>query len=104
MNNLGIDSLSIGISASGMSEYKEALKAELLVATKTKLEEERNNIMNIINTGWQGVARNRFDDQLKKMCDEIGNDLEAEYKDLEARLDELEAFYFNQDKSLLEDR
>ncbi len=104
MNDLSIDSLSIGISSSGMAEYKEALKADLLVATKTKLEEERNNIMNVINTGWQGVARDRFENQLKKMCDDIGNDLEAEYKDLEARLDELEAFYFNQDKSLLEDR
>lgn len=104
MNDLGIDSLSIGVSATGMSEYKEALKADLLVATKTKLEEERNNIMNVINTGWQGVARNRFENQLKKMCDDIGTDLEAEYKDLEARLDELETFYFNQDQSLLEDR
>ena len=103
MNDLSIDSLSIGISTSGMSEYKEALKADLLVATKTKLEEERNNIMNVINTGWQGVARDRFDNQLKKMCDDIGNDLEAEYKDLEARLDELEAFYFNHDKRLLDD-
>ena len=33
MNDLSIDSLSIGISTSGMSEYKEALKADLLVAT-----------------------------------------------------------------------
>ncbi len=104
MDNLGIDSLSIGISSSGMSEYKEALRADLLLSTQTKLEEEKNNILNVINTGWQGVARDRFEKQLTDECTRIGEDLEKEYKDLDARLSELENFYFEQDKSLLEDR
>ncbi len=81
MDNLGIDSLSIGISSSGMTEYKEALKADLLLSTKAKLEEERTNIINSINTGWQGVARDRFEKQLTDECNKISEDLEKEYQD-----------------------
>ena len=98
-----VDSLSIGVSSDGMANYKEELRAELLTQTVEKLDEEYNNIMNVINTGWQGVARDRFDNQFRAMCDAIGADLTAEYVDLEARLDELQAFYFDQDQKLIEE-
>lgn len=102
-DNLGLDALDIGISANGMLEYQENLKATLLTETKTKLMEEYENVMAVINTGWQGVSRDRFDAQLKTMCETIGADLDAEYADLEARLAELQAFYFEQDQALIEE-
>lgn len=99
--NLGIDSFSIGVSARGMGEYAEALKADLLVTTQEKLEEEKNNILASINQGWQGVARDRFQKQLEDACTQIGDDLVKEYNDLAARLVELQQFYFEQDKTLI---
>ncbi len=101
--DLGMDSLSIGVSVNGMAEYKVNLKAELLTNVVDKIDEEYENIMNVINSGWQGVARDRFDAQFKAQCVAIGADLTAEYMDLEARLDELQAFYFEQDQALIEE-
>lgn len=101
--DLGIDSLSIGVSTSGMESYQADLRAELLTDTVNKLQEEYQNIMNVINTGWQGVARDRFDTQFQNTCEKIGEDLTAEYNDLEARLAELQAFYFDQDQNLIEE-
>lgn len=102
-DNLDLSALDIGISATGMDEYQENLKAKLLTETKTKLMEEYENIMTSINTGWQGVSRDRFDAQLKAMCETIGADLDAEYADLASRLAELQAFYFEQDQALIEE-
>lgn len=101
MDNLGMDSLSIGVSTSGMDTYREQLKADLLDKTVEKLNAELDAILQVINTGWQGVARDRFEKQLRDMCDKIGADLSAEYADLSARLDELQAFYFEQDQKLI---
>lgn len=102
-DNLGLDALDIGISTTGMTEYQENLKAILLTETKNKLMEEYENVMSVINTGWQGVSRDRFDTQFKTMCEKIGADLFMEYNDLEARLSELQAFYFEQDQALIEE-
>ena len=101
--NLDLSALDIGISSSGMDEYKQNLKATLLTETTTKLMEEYENVMAVINTGWQGVSRDRFDTQFKTMCETIGADLDAEYADLEARFAELQAFYFEQDRALIEE-
>lgn len=101
--DLGIDSLSIGISAEGMNSYKERLKVDLLDNAVKQIEQAYTDITTEINKGWQGVARERFEQQFKTMCENISADLSAEYADLSARLDELQSFYFEQDINLIEE-
>lgn len=101
--DLGIDALSIGVSASGMEAYKERLKVELLDDAVKQIEQAYTDVMTEVNKGWQGVARDRFEQQFKTMCENISADLSAEYADLSARLEELQAFYFEQDLNLIEE-
>lgn len=101
--DLGIDSLSIGVSSEGMTAYKEKLKVDLLDKAVEQIEQAYSDVMTEVNKGWQGVARDRFEQQFKTMCENISADLAAEYADLSARLDELQAYYFEQDLNLIEE-
>ena len=100
-DNLDLSALDIGVSKEGMSQYMEELKASLLVSVTEKLNEEVENMMTVINTGWQGVSRDRFETKLRDVCAKINTDLSAEYYDLQRRLDELMLFYYNQDNALI---
>ncbi len=102
-DKLDLSALDIGISSTGMAQYREDLRASLLVSTTDKLNEEVENILSVIDSGWQGVSRDRFERQLRNMCELMGEDLRKEYDDLEARLTELESFYYEQDLKLIEE-
>ena len=97
--NLGIEDLSIGISSKGLDSYLDTIKAEYL--EKVSIDTEVDAIIQVINTGWQGKSRDTFEKQLNQMADDIKADLKKEYKDLENRFKELEAFYFEQDNTLM---
>lgn len=101
--SLGINDLDIGISSEGMSTYKENLKTHLLDNTISELNTSYTEIMKVINLGWQGVARDRFDQKFNDTCKQIGEDLSAEYTDLCARLDEIQAYYYEQDLKLIDE-
>lgn len=99
MASLDIQDLTIGISAKGMDDYKEELKASLLKTSKDKI----NNIADIetaINGGWQGISKDNFLKQFAAVRESICNDLDTEYKDLEFRLTQVEQAYFSIDKDL----
>lgn len=100
--NLGIADLSIGISASGMESYKEALKAELLISSKEKI----NNFAEVeaaLNRGWQGAALDKFKVQFQTTATKICEDLDKEYQDLDNRLTDIQSAYFNADNNIIQD-
>lgn len=100
--NLGIDSLSTGISSIGMENYLETLKANLITSTVEKL----NNITEIetaIDAGWQGVAKERFMTQFETLRQSVSTDLEKEYQNLVNRLNELEEQYFQADINMIDE-
>lgn len=100
-NNLQMGDLTIGVSKAGMDSYIENLKLEIITNTIQKMD----NIQAIeaaINKGWQGESRDKFLTLFKKQRDLIKEDLKKEYKDLEFRLQELEASYYKQDKEMLD--
>lgn len=101
-NNLGISELTIGINSTGMEEYKEQLRTDLLQTSKDKINSV-DAIVSAINNGWQGVSRDRFlkqfDDVRQKICD----DLDKEYADLENRLTDLQSAYYAADQNLIQE-
>lgn len=98
--NLGIDSLTIGVSHAGMDAYRDALKLEILQTTK-ELIDDFSDVETSINNCWQGVSRDRFLNVFQQTREQIKNDLDAEYNDLDARLSELEYAYYQQDSNMM---
>ena len=100
-NNVGIDDLTIGISAAGMEEYKKNLKAYLLTQSVDKIN-DTSTLEAAINNGWQGASRDVFMEKFNQMRESIVNDLSKEFDDLSARLEELEEDYFAQDNKMID--
>ena len=95
--NLGIESLTTGVSKAGLDKYLEDLRtATLLVVSK-----EINNcddVISAINNCWQGESRDRFLEAFKLMRQEIGNDINWEFRNLEEKLNSLFIAMYNVDK------
>lgn len=99
MSNIGIEDLDIGISKRGMDEYKKSLKTIVLKNTGDKLD-DADQLIEAIKAMWQGESCEAFLKDFKTARNNMKKDLEAEYEDLEARLNELEGNYFEQDRRL----
>ena len=100
-SDTGISDLTVGISKSGMEAYIQQLKADLLDTSVEKIN-DTSNMLNAINSGWQGASRDNFISDFNAAREAIANDLIAEYNDLAARLQELQDNYFKQDSELYE--
>lgn len=98
--NLGIDSLTIGVSHAGMDAYRDELKMAVIQETK-ELIDDYADVESAINSCWQGISRDRFLEAFKTTREQIKNDLDAEYNDLDARLNELEYMYYQQDSNMM---
>ena len=98
--NLGIDSLTVGIDKKGMINYREHLRIEVIKNTQEKID-DYSGVVNAITDCWQGESRDRFLRSFRDMRERIKNDLEQEYNDLEARLKDLENMYFKQDQNMI---
>lgn len=96
-----LEELDLGVSKGGMDAYKDALQAKLLQGAATRIDDLYNEISDVVDTGWVGTSKDRFMAQLKTICEDIKLDLHAEYDDLSARLDEVVAFYVNEDTAII---
>ena len=96
-----LEELDLGVSKSGMDAYKDALQAKLLQGAADKIDELYQAISGVVDTGWVGTSKVRFMKQLETICTDIKTDLAAEYEDLSARLDEVVAFYVNEDTAII---
>ena len=99
-HDLGIGDLSIGVDSKGMAQYISDLKAEILKTVGTAIDDV-NDVTTAINSCWQGKSKETFLKDFAKTRELIKDDLEKEYKDLKARLQELESFYFEQDQKMM---
>lgn len=102
-NNTGVDiaDMTQGVSKAGMQTYIDSLKISLLDEVKSKLEDV-GAIQTAVDAGWQGKSRDKFFEMFEKSINEIEDDLEAEFKDLNGRLNELANNYYSQDNDLLQ--
>lgn len=100
--NMTIDTMTQGVDHAGMETYREALKAEVLENTRTLINDV-DEVESSINSAWQGVSRDRFLNDFSKSRESISTDLEAEYRNLEARLNELEYMYYQQDQNMIDE-
>lgn len=101
-NSLGISDLTIGISSNGMEEYKEKLKIDLLQTSKDLINDV-DSVITAINSGWQGVSRDKFLSQFAEARQKICDDLDKEYQDLENRLTDIQSAYYIADQNLIEE-
>lgn len=97
---LAIADMTTGVDVKGLSTYKETLRAKVLTAVSIKINDV-SAIESALNSAWQGESRDAFDALFKEKREAIIADLEAEYRDIENRLDELANDYLSQDKALL---
>lgn len=100
-SNMDIGDMTEGISAKGMEEYIESLKAYLLVET-TKIINDTSALESAINAGWQGQSRDKFIEKFNEARSAISDDLKKEFKDLNNRLAELQINYFAQDSKMID--
>ena len=98
-SDLSIEDLTTGISKSGMEQFQEDIKINILVNISEKIEDVAE-LEAAINAGWQGASRDRFLKDFKEVRKAIIADLKEEYKDVEARLEEVKNNYFRQDNNL----
>ncbi len=101
MGKIGIEDLDIAISETGIEDYMDQLKIEILDDMETALEAERDAIIEKVSAGWIGKSEEAFEKQLKEEIESIEEDLKEEYKDLKARLKDLANFYYNQDEKMM---
>ena len=100
--NMDFEGVSVGISRAGMAKYIENLHANVLLKVEEKLR-ATEPVTQALNECWQGASRDKFLTKFGKTIDDVVEDLEEEYKDLIARLRELQHHYFEQDNKMLED-
>lgn len=100
--NATIGDLSIAVDKNGMEAYRGNLRVKLIVECETKLD-DTEALVTAINAGWQGISRDKFLKALNKEIEDVKNDLEREYQDLNNRLIELESYYYKQDQEMVID-
>ncbi|MBE6155825.1 MAG: hypothetical protein E7164_03605 [Firmicutes bacterium] len=97
---LGIGDLTIGVSTTGLENYKAGLKAELLTTVEEKIN-DYSAVKSALDKGWQGVSRDNFERQFENMRKQVIEDLRLEYANIEARIEELANKYIRQDQSMI---
>ena len=100
MAGLSIGDITLGVSHKGMHQWREDLKAELLSTSKSKIR-DAGGVEKEIAAGWQGKSEEKFMKDFEKAREMICDDLDKEYKNLKARLEEVEDSYFDIDKKLM---
>ena len=94
--------LDIGMSTAGVANYLEELKANVLERAKQALRGDKlDSVVKAINANWQGNSRDKFLTDLNQAITHISEDLDAEYADLLARLEEIQNNYLKQDNNLM---
>ena len=99
---LGIGDLTIGVSTTGLETYKASLKASLLNTVAEKIQ-DYSDVKSALDKGWQGASRDAFETRFENMRTKVIEDLQAEYRNLEARIEELAYNYIQQDKNMIVD-
>ena len=100
-SELGIGEMTTGMSASGMEQYLENIKAEILTSVTEKLDTARDEIIKSLKTAWVGQSEQRFETLLTDAVEDVKTELNAEYNALASRINELENNYFNQENALI---
>ena len=96
----GSSNLTVGFSVSGMEAYKDELRLHMLEEAKQQLSDYDLMKQELIRA-WQGQARDRFIEEFDRSVEDVKNALDVEFKDLEQRLDDIKAFYLNQDANMM---
>ena len=99
-NGLSIADLDIAVDGSGMDNYKEAIKAEVIEKTIEKLADLQENIITAVKKGWQGEAYAQFEEDFKARIKEIQEELEKEGTDLLEKIDSVKKAYYTIDHSV----
>ena len=98
---MSFDGVTEGIDRDAMKTYLENLKVELLDTVSEQINAV-SDVIETINSGWQGEARDKFLRQFASQRSAIIDDLSKEYKDLMARFNELQEFYYKQDEEMMD--
>ena len=94
-----LSNMTYGVSHKGMEAYRQRISSELYSEIWKKLDSVAE-IQRAIDSGWQGLSRDKFYNDFIETVVKIRNDIDKEFQDLNARLVELEMNYFKQDEEL----
>ena len=86
--NLGIESLTTGVSREGLQHFFETLDTDCLRNTCKEIDNVEDVII-AINNCWQGESRDRFLRAFSDAREIIKNDLELEFSNIESKFQSL---------------
>ncbi len=95
-----INQMTYGFSSAGTDDLLATIKTDLLLTAKTALENV-DGVVNAINAGWTGQAKDKFLLNFGAAHVKIASDLQSEYNDLYTRFTELASAYKEQDANLI---
>ena len=97
---LGIESFDVGVSTLGLESYISDLKLTLL-ENVLEMIDEVSSVNTALDAGWQGVSRDRFDEQFRRAREDLKTDLTREFADLQYKLIQMQQSYIEQDQNLI---
>lgn len=86
--NLGIDNLTVGASLQGTVKYIEELKTGM-INDVFKAIDNTDEVITAINNCWQGESKDRFLSDFALVRETIKADLQKEYENVEAKINNL---------------
>lgn len=98
--DLTLENMTEGIDVQGMQQLLEDLRVNVLENISNQLE-QTEGIVTALNRGWQGAARDAFLLDFSNKIEEVRNNLQAEYNDLNRKFGELADSYFNADSGMI---
>jgi len=101
-DNMSIGDATIGISRTGIENYRQDLNFKVVNDTKKELRDYKS-IVNAISTSWNGAAAQKFVNNLDTSVDKACDALDAIGDALNALFDTIKNSMIKQDEEMIED-
>lgn len=92
-----------GVNPASVYTYIGSIKADVLDTVANKLN-DTEEIISALRAGWNGTSETIFEQKLAENIQIIIDDLNKEYVDLKAKMQELANMYIQQDNLMMEDK
>lgn len=101
-NGLDLDDATIGISRTGLENYKQDLKVNIINDTKVLLR-NYEDIATEIGKGWNGAAANRFMENFDSSVESACNALDEISKSIDLLFATIQSAMIKQDEEMIEE-
>lgn len=101
-DNMGISDATIGISKTGLENYRQELQFSVINDTKKELRDYKA-IPDAISTAWNGAAAQKFVNNLDKSVEKACDALDQISKAIDALFESVKKSMIKQDENMIKD-